>query len=104
MLAAKLWHNKTETKSVKVAKMVEFIKTRDQYPCRFNFGTFFNSIIPHSLLLGKNRSLGNAVWEEWIVSFCLRGNDENLGESFGGMSKNEQVQFFDSQMYLCICQ
>ena len=33
----------------------------------------------------------------------LRGgdNDENLGESFAwGMSKIEEIQFFDSQMYL----
>ena len=27
MLEAKLWYNKAETKSVKVAKMVKFIKT-----------------------------------------------------------------------------
>ena len=27
MLESKLWHNKSETKNVKVAKMVEFIKT-----------------------------------------------------------------------------
>ena len=37
MLETKLWHNKTEIKNVKVAKMMEFIKTCDQYPCRFNF-------------------------------------------------------------------
>ena len=29
------------------------------------------------------------------------GNDKNLGESFAwSMSKDEQIQFFDSQMYL----
>ena len=27
MIESKLWHNKTEIKNVKVAKMVEFIKT-----------------------------------------------------------------------------
>ena len=32
MLEFKLWHNKTETKYVNVAKMVKFIKTCDQYP------------------------------------------------------------------------
>ena len=31
MLEAKLWHNKTETKNVNVAKMVKFVKTCDQY-------------------------------------------------------------------------
>ena len=35
MLETKLWHNKTEIKNVKVAKMMEFIKTCDQYPCYF---------------------------------------------------------------------
>ena len=45
MLEAKLWHSKAETKNAKVAKLVEFIKTCDQYPCRLNFGDFFNSII-----------------------------------------------------------
>ena len=46
MLEAKLWYNKAEMKNVKVAKMVEFIKTCDQYPRRFNFGIFFNYIMP----------------------------------------------------------
>ena len=32
MLESKLWYNKTETKNVKVAEIVEFIKTCDQYP------------------------------------------------------------------------
>ena len=35
MLEAKLWHIKTETKNVKVAKIC------DQYPRGFNFGDFF---------------------------------------------------------------
>ena len=35
----------TETKNVKVAKMVESIKTCDQYPCKFDFGDFFSFII-----------------------------------------------------------
>ena len=45
MLESKLWHKKTETKNVKVAKMVEFIKTYNQYPCKFNFCHFISSII-----------------------------------------------------------
>ena len=45
MLEVKSWHNKTETKNVKVPKVVEFIKICDQYPRRFNFGNFFNSTI-----------------------------------------------------------
>ena len=45
MLETKLWCNKTNIKNKKVVKMVEFIKTCDQYPHRFNFGNFFISII-----------------------------------------------------------
>ena len=98
MLEAKLWYKKTETKNVKVVKMVEFIKTCNQYPRRFNFGNFFNSII--FSLSAEEKSSENAVQEEWIISFCLGGND-NLGRVLlGSMSKNEHVQFFDSQMYL----
>ena len=107
MLKAELWHNKTETKNVKVAKMVEFIKTCDQYPRRFNFGNFFNSIIlptpisshppTQPLSAGeKKRSAENAVREEWVISFCLglmiKTWDRVL---LGGMNKNEQIQFFD---------
>ena len=53
MLEAKSWHNKTETNNVKVVKAVEFIKTCDQYPRRFNFGNFFNSITLPSFCLAK---------------------------------------------------
>ena len=82
-LEAKLWHHKTETNNGKVAKIVEFVKTYDQYPCKFNFGNFFNSIILFpSFCWGKNRSSENTVWEEWVISFCLGGTDKNLGESF----------------------
>ena len=45
LLEAKLWHNKAKTKNIKAAKMVKLIKTCDQYPCRFNFGNFFKSLI-----------------------------------------------------------
>ena len=45
MLKSKLWDKKTETKKVKVVKMVEPIKTCEQYPHKFSFGHFFSSII-----------------------------------------------------------
>ena len=77
MLEAKLWHNKTETKNVKAANMVEFIKTCDQYPRRFHFGHFFSSII---WSWGKNRNPENAVREEWAIFFCLVDNNKNLGQ------------------------
>ena len=84
MLEAKLWHNKTETKYVKVREKVKFFKTFDQYPRRFNFGNFFNSIIPPPFCWGNNRSSENAAQEEWVVSFCLGWgvSDKNLQESF----------------------
>ena len=51
---------KTEIKNVKVAKIVKFIKTCDQYRRKFNFGKFFISIIlPFSA--GENRFSKNAV-------------------------------------------
>ena len=58
MLESKLWHNKAETENVKPAKIVEFIKTFDQYPCKFNFGHFFQLHNSPSFLLGKNSCLG----------------------------------------------
>ena len=103
MLEAKFWHNKTEIKSVKLAKMVEFIKTYDQYPPRFNFGNFFNSIIIllsllsarekidlHKMLsasYGKFRSSSGEMIKTWMRVLL------------GGMSKKDQIQIFNSQMY-----
>ena len=40
MLESKLRYSKTESRNVEVAKMVEFIKTCDQYPRKFNFDLF----------------------------------------------------------------
>ena len=40
MLESELWHKRTETKNAKDARMVEFIKTCDNYPRKFNFGRF----------------------------------------------------------------
>ena len=117
MLEAKLWHNKTEIKTVKVSKMVGFIRTCDQYPHRINFDNFFNSMIlilpqrpiPASpppptppFCWGKNRSPENAVWEEWKFPFCVGGRGVMI-KTWGrvllwGISKNEQIEFFDSQM------
>ena len=98
MLGSKLKYNRTETKNVKVAKMVEFIKTYDQYPYKFNFGNFFSSTILLPFCWGKIKKhyLGEMVnflqpavvmiriWER----FLLRD-----------ISKNEQIQLFDSQMH-----
>ena len=40
MLESKLRYSKTESRNVEVAKMVEFIKTCDQYPRKFHFDLF----------------------------------------------------------------
>ena len=53
MLEFKLWDNKTEPKNAEVTKMMEFIKTCDQHPSKFNFGYFFSSIILPSFFWGK---------------------------------------------------
>ena len=66
-------------------------------PSNFNFGNFFNFIILHSFSWGINRSLENAVCEEWVIFFCL-GEIKTWERVFlGGLSKNDQTY---SQMYL----
>ena len=69
-------------KNVKVRKMVEFIKTCNHYPRKFNFGHFFSSIIRRP-------------------QFCSEKNTKKQQQGrvlIAYMSKNEQIQFFDSQM------
>ena len=86
MLEAKLWHNKTETKNVKVVKMVA---------CSFNFGNIFNSIILSSTFcLRKNRSLENTFGEECVISFCLGVMIKTwVRVLLGGVSRNGQIVF-----------
>ena len=95
---------KQNQKNVKVAKMVEFIKTCDQYAHRFNFGNFFNSIILlprfcwgkidlQKTLFGRNGQFPSA-WRVMIKTW---------GRVFlAAMIKNEQIQVFDSEMYLSV--
>ena len=72
MLKSRLWHNKTETKKcIKVVKMVEFIKTCNQYPHKFNFCRFFSSITLSPLCWVKNRFSENPVCRKLVISFCL---------------------------------
>ena len=77
MTESKLWHNKTEVKNAKAAKMVELIKTCDQYLHK----SFFQHHNPLTFLLGENRFSESAVWVKSVISFSLR-------ESF--TQKNEQ--------------
>ena len=67
-----------------------------------NFGNFFQ---PHNLLtpfsVEEKISSENAVREEWAIPVCLWIMKKTWGRILlGGMSKIEQVQFFESKMYL----
>ena len=74
--------------------MVEFVKTCDQYPRKFKFGHIFSGITLPLLLYEKmifrKRCLGE-------MSNFLPPRGRVL---FEVMSKYEQIQLFDSQMYL----
>ena len=64
-------------------KMVELIKTRDQYPHKINFGHFFHLF--HSFLPPFRR--GKTDFQKfclgrWVISFCLGGDDKNQRDSF----------------------
>ena len=37
---------------------------------------------PTPLSAEEKISSENAVWEKWVISFCLGDNDKSLGESF----------------------
>ena len=100
MLEAKLLHNKTETKTIKVAKMVKFIITCNQY--FVNFGNFFNYINLSLLFLLRKKYLQKMLFgwngqflSAWGIMIKTWGR-----VLLGGMVKKEQIQFFDSQMYL----
>ena len=95
MLEAKLWYNKTETKNERLQRWSNLSNTLVVLIL-----VIFSAPYPFSHW-GKNRLSENAVWEEWEILSYLWGNDKNMGESFArGMSKNEQILLFDSQMYL----
>ena len=63
-------------------------------------GGLHNALPP--LSAQEKISSENVVREEWAIPVCQGDNDKNLGKSlaYGGMSKIEQIEFFDSQMYL----
>ena len=103
MLETKLWHNKPDNKNIKVAKMVEFIKTCDQYPCRFNFGIFFQFDNPPSLSAKEKIDLQKTLFKRngkfpsaWWVMIKIWGR-----VLLKGMIKNEQIQFLTRK---CHCQ
>ena len=81
MLEAELLHNKTYTKTVKVAKMMEFIKTCDQNPCQFwQFFQLHNHLPP--LSAQEKISSENTVREECAIPVYLGDNGKHLGKSF----------------------
>ena len=85
-----------QTKNVKVAKMVEFIKTctSDTF---VNFVNFFNSTILSLPFLLRKKYLQKMLFMKnqrfpsaWGIMIKTWGS-----VLLGGISKNEQVQFFD---------
>ena len=100
MIEAKLLHSKTYTKNVKFAKMVEFNKACDQNLCWRRY-FFSNAIIlsplsPQEKYLQKTPFGRNGPFPSaWRI--IIRTWRRVL---LGDMNKNEQIQFFDSQMYL----
>ena len=91
MNGSKLWRNKTEIRNVKSAQIVEFIKTCDQYPHKFNLVIFSSMILPLSAG-GKIDFQKNAVLVKWVIFFSLEEYFAERGG--GGMSTNEKIQFF----------
>ena len=79
--------------------MVEFIKTCDQYPCKFNFGHIFSSIVSPSLL-GKNRFSKHC--KEEMGNLLVTG--VMMIKTWGRvlLGGSNQIQFFDSQMYFLV--
>ena len=80
--------------------MVEYIQTFDQYPCKFNCGQIFSFIVL-SLSIGEKYIFKKLCLGE-ICNFLPPG--VVMIKTWGrvlleGMSKNEQIQFCDSQMY-----
>ena len=63
---------KTETKTVKFGRMVQFIETYDQCPRKFNFSHFFSSIILCLSARGKIDFIENTARVKWVIFFCLR--------------------------------
>ena len=78
MLESNLRHKQTEIKNVKVGKMVEFMKTCDRYPPKFNFGHFFQ-------LRSSTHFDGRKLDFQKIFRFspsAWRGDDKNLRKIF----------------------
>ena len=98
MRESRLWYNKTETKNAKVAKMVEFIKTCDQYRRKFNFHHFFSSIISPVSARGKYKKHCSGKMSNFLdpgVVMTKNGGIILLGD----MSKVKEIQFFLTQMH-----
>ena len=85
-----------QTKNVKVAKMVEFIKTcsSDTF---VNFGNFFNSTILSLPFLLRKKYLQKMLFTRNQRFPSASGIMIKTWGSvlLGGISKNEQIQFFD---------
>ena len=80
MLEAKLLHNKTKNKNLKVAI---HLLSKLVANTLVNFVNFFQLHNPLTSLSALEKiSSENVVWEEWAIPVFLRDNDKNLRESF----------------------
>ena len=99
MLESKLWHNKIETTNVKVAKDGGIYQNLNPIPSHAGFiliilFQLYNSL-PLSFCWGKQ--VLRKCCSEWMTNFRLIWTWGRV--LLGGLSKNDQTQFFDSQMY-----
>ena len=99
MLESKLWQNKKETKNINVAKIMEFIETCDHYTRKFFQVHAWSS----PLFAGENRfkkkRCSGEIGDFFLSGLAMIRNWGRGGGLRGNMTKNEQIQFFDSQMY-----
>ena len=75
------WHSKTDTKIVKgekKKKMVGLMKTRNQYPHKFNVSHIFSSLFSPPFWRG-NRFSKKTAWAKWAISFSPWSDDKNIG-------------------------
>ena len=95
MFESKLWYCKTETKNAKVSKWWNLSK-HDQCPRKFNFGHFFSSMV--LLLSAEEKYIFKKYFSGEMNNFLLPGvvmiKTWHRG-LLGGMSKSEQIQYFD---------
>ena len=65
-----------------------------------NFGNFFNSLILSPPFFSSEKNIFRNRCSGGMGNSSLSGDNDGGEFCLGDMSKNEQIQFFDFQMYL----